>query len=266
MLIEWGQEPLPFIKKYSVNSNIKDVVTQIKETLKLKNNWAESLNSWSNAFSYLIDRAEQAGIFVVINGVVGNNPHRELNINEFRGFVLCDEIAPFVFINNKDFISAKIFTLIHEIVHLFIGKSASFDLRGLQSADNETEKFCDLCSAEFLVPSSKIENIKEINFEDLARRFKVSQIVIARRLLDTGKINREDFLQFYNEYTHKEYKSIKSQGGDFYNTIIRRYGKRFLEIIGVGVESGSISYRDAYRLIGVKPSTFDRLKQEVLPH
>ena len=233
----------------------------------MQDNWAKFINTWSEAFNSLIHKAEKAGIFVAVNGVVGNDTHRNLDVDEFRGFVLCDKIAPFIFINNQDAISAKIFTLIHEMVHLFIGESASFDLRNLQSADNEIERFCDKCSAEFLVPTSEIERVKQIDIdiENLAHQFKVSQIVIARRLLDINKISKEQFFDFYKEHIQKERKKMASnQGGDFYNTAIRRYGRKFIEIISIGVESGIIQYRDAYQLTRLKPTTFEKIKQEVL--
>lgn len=264
ILIDWGHEPLSFIGKYNIRSNINNVNDELRNILRLKDNWAESIETWNDAFNLLIQRAEDAGIFVVVNGIVGNNTQRKLDVNEFRGFVLCDKIAPFIFINNQDAISAKIFTLIHEIVHLLIGKSASFDLRNLQSADNEIEKFCDKCTADFLVPTSEIKQIKEVDFDRLARQFKVSQIVIARRLLDINKINKNQFLTFYNDYIQKEHIKTESKGGDFYRTAIRRYGRKFIELVSLGVEAGSIFYRDAYHLTRLKPTTFDRLKQEVL--
>jgi len=267
ILIDWGHEPLPFIEKYNIKSDINDIVIELKHVLELQDNWAKFINTWSEAFNSLIHKAEKAGIFVAVNGVVGNDTHRNLDVDEFRGFVLCDKIAPLIFINNQDAISAKIFTLIHEIVHLFIGESASFDLRNLQSADNEIERFCDKCSAEFLVPTSEIERVKQIDIdiENLAHQFKVSQIVIARRLLDINKISKEQFFDFYKEHIQRERKKMASnQGGDFYNTAIRRYGRKFIEIISIGVESGIIQYRDAYQLTRLKPTTFEKIKQEVL--
>lgn len=80
------------------------------------------------------------GVFVVMNGVVNNNNKRKLDVTEFRGFVLHDEYAPFVFINNNDAVSGKIFTLIHEIARILLGKTASFDLRHLQPADDDIIK------------------------------------------------------------------------------------------------------------------------------
>lgn len=258
LLIEWGNKPLPFAGKYNIHSDIDVIVSEIHQILELGNNWASQQFSWNDAFKFLVEKFENAGIFVVINGIVGNNTHRKLDISEFRGFVLYDEIAPFVFINNNDAISGKIFTLIHELVHILIGQSASFDLRDLQSANNEIEQFCDKCTAEFLVPEESIKDIKNIDsnsYEILAKQFKVSQIVIARRLLDIGKISKDEFYEFYNKHINSEFKVSKSSGGDFYNTAQYRYGKRFLNIIRNALEHNKIFYRDVFRLLGLKPQT-----------
>ncbi len=263
ILIDWGQERLPYAGIFNIDTDVKLVVDKIKEILVLKSNWAEERINWSDALKFLIEKIENAGVFVVINGVVGNNTHRKLNVNEFRGFVLYDDIAPFVFINNNDFVSAKIFTLIHELVHILIGQSASFDFRYLQSADAQTEKFCDTCTAEFLVPTSEIQNISEINYDVLAKRFKVSQLVIARRLLDTQKITTEEFLDFYNKYRELETKKSKTKSGDFYNTINYRYGKKFLELLHYAVQNNQILYRDCYKLLSLKPSTSEKILKRV---
>lgn len=264
ILLDLGHQPLPFAGKFDIKKDIKIVINEIKKILKLKENWAELKISWADAFKFLIEKFEEAGIFIVINGIVGNNTHRKLDVNEFRGFVLYDNIAPFVFVNNNDFISAKIFTLIHELVHILIGQSASFDLRDLQSSDNPIEQFCDKCTAEFLVPAEKIKEIKQANYENLAKQFKVSQLVIARRLLDIGKITKDEFFDFYNDYKNKEFTKRSSEGGDFYNTANLRYGKRFLEILSASVKSGKMFYRDFYRLLNLKPSTADNILNRVL--
>ncbi|MCA1931983.1 MAG: ImmA/IrrE family metallo-endopeptidase [Calditerrivibrio sp.] len=267
ILLEWGHEPLPFAGIYNINTDIQTVADKITEILKLKNNWAEERINWNEAFKFLVDRFEEAGIFVVINGIVRNNTHRKLDVGEFRGFVLYDNIAPFVFINNNDFVSAKIFTLIHELVHILIGKSASFDLRDMQSANVPEEKFCDRCTAEFLVPSKElmdIKNIEEDTYENLAKKYKVSKIVIARRLLDIGKINKDTFLNFYKNYSNQEIVKSKSQDGNFYNTIQYRYGYKFLEILKYAISNNQILYRDFYCMLSLKAETAEKILKDVI--
>lgn len=261
ILLEWGQEKLPFCGKYKDNYTIEGVIEELKRIFEIENNWASRKSTWTEALNYLIEKAEEKGIIVLRNGIVGNNTHRKLNINEFRGFVLYEEIAPVIFINNNDSISAKIFTLIHEIVHILIGQSSSFDLRNLQSANNEIEQYCDKCTAEFLVPAKEIINIytQKTDLEELARYFKVSQIVILRRLLDTSIITQQEFYSQLKDLYEKELKIPQSPGGDFYHTIYNRLSKRFIYILNNAVKSNTIQYRDALRITNLSAKTYDTL-------
>ncbi len=262
ILEEWGHSTLHFAGKYNKKYNKKEIINEMKLLLNLKEGWASQFKTWYEAFKYLTEKLEELGIFVVINGVVGNNTHRSLDVNEFRGFVLYDHLAPFIFVNNNDFISAKIFTLIHEFVHILIGESASFDLKNLIPANNHIEKFCNECTAEFLVPENELKNIKiqdPIDFEVIAKQFKVSQIVIARRLLDIGYINQERFIEFYNDYKNKIYKRKESKGDNFYKIAEYRYSKRFLNILKYALESETIFLRDLYQLLDLNQKTIEKL-------
>jgi len=266
ILLDWGQEKLPFCGKYKDNYDIARVIEELKKIFEIEHNWASNKSTWTEVLNYLIEKAEDKGIFVIRNGVVGNNTRRKLNVDEFRGFVLYDEIAPVVFINNNDAISAKIFTLIHEVVHILIGQSASFDLRNLQSANNEIEQFCDKCTAEFLVPEKEIRNIhtQKKDLEELARHFKVSQIVILRRLLDTSLITQQEFYNQWKKLYKIENKTTQSSGGNFYHTIYNRLGKRFLYVLNNAVKNNTILFRDALRITNLSPKTYDNLLKSII--
>ena len=260
LLIDLRGEKLPFTNSLTIDSPIEMAVSKIYSLLELSGYWAKNVPTWTEALHLLITRAEQAGIFVVLNGIVNNNTKRKLDLSEFRGFVLYDDFAPFVFVNNNDVISGKIFTLIHEIAHILVGKSASFDLRQLQPASDNTEVYCDKVAAEFLVPKNLlIPQIQKFgaDYQALARVFKVSQIVIARRLLDLNQITRKEFLIFYDEYIKRERKLAISTGGNFYHTAPYRISKRFFDLILTSVKQNKILYMDAFRLTGLKPKSFD---------
>lgn len=232
--LQTGNEPLDFVGTVSLEDDINDVSAKIKNRLGLKENWAAVFNTWQHAFNYFKEAVEEIGIFVIINGIVGNNTRRKLDVQEFRGFVITDKLAPFVFINGQDARAAQIFTLAHELVHVWLGKSAIFDLRELLPADDKTEQFCDRVAAEFLVPQNAIRDIWETykddedKYQKLAKHFKVSELVIARRALDINLINKEQFLNFYKYYLNKE--RIKYKGGDFYLVQLQRVGKNLVKL------------------------------------
>jgi len=169
-------------------------------------------------------------------------------------------MAPFMFINNSDGKAAQMFTIVHELAHIWTGQSAGFDFRKLEAANDPNERLCDKIAAEFLVPQLAFNEAWNSNpsIKTVARLFKVSEIVIARRALDLGKITKPDFWEFYDEYTNREFvrKESQSSGGDFYATTRKRLGLAFSAHINNAVKSGKLLYRDAYKLTSLKGDTF----------
>lgn len=256
---------LPFVGSITLNTSIKSAAQKVRNLLNVSVHWSESdlITDWESAFKFLKNAVEDAGIFVSVNGVVNNENLRKLKVDEFRGFVLQDKYAPFIFINNNDFVTGKIFTIIHEVVHILLGKSASFENRELIPANSDIERFCDAVTAEFLVPESLLNDQIErvgINFQLLAREFRVSRMVIARRLYDLGQITKPQFTEAYNSFksTNSEKKITDSDGGNFYYTTQYRLGKSFFNLIYSAVKQNKILYRDAFRITSLTPKTFDK--------
>ncbi len=253
-------QELPFVGKFANSNDIKSIVSDIRETLKLNENWASELKTWQEALNHLSNQIENVGIITVFNGIVENNTRRKIPVEECRGFILVDSIAPFMFVNNSDSKAAQMFTLVHELAHIWTGHSAGFDFRKLQPADDPIERICDQVAAEFLVPENTFNEVwnKNPNMKTVARFFKVSEIVIARRALDTGKLSKEQFFAFYNAYTQREFakKENQSAGGDFYATTKKRLSLTFASHVNNAVKSGQLLYRDAYKLTSLKGDTF----------
>ncbi len=255
-----GFETLCFVGKFRNKANVKAIVADIRSVLNLPENWASQFRTWQEAQDHLVLHIEDKGIITVFNGVLENNVHRKIPVDECRGFVLVDEMAPFMFINNADWKSAQMFTIAHELAHIWTGHSAGFDFRKLQAADDPIEKLCDQVAAEFLVPKSSFNEVWSHNpdIKYASRFFKVSEIVIARRALDTGKLSKKQFFAFYKEYANKEFSKIEHQssGGNFYATTRKRLSLAFASHINNAVKSGNLLYRDAYKLTSLKGDTF----------
>ncbi|MFC7348704.1 ImmA/IrrE family metallo-endopeptidase [Chryseobacterium zhengzhouense] len=259
---------LDFVGKFSIKDKYIDIVNDIRNVLKLELDWASKHNKWEEALDYLTIKIEEAGIIVTYNGIVGNNTHRVIDVNECRGFVLVNKKAPFLFINSADAKAAQMFTIIHELAHVWLGKSAGFDNANLLPADDPLELLCDKVAAELLVP--EIYFIKKWetsqNFIYLSRIFKVSPIVISRRALDLKLISFHQFIQFYNKYMNeiKEKKDRQSSGGDFYATTKKRISLRFAAFVNNAVKENKLLYRDAYRLTNMKGETYNKFINEYL--
>jgi Zn-dependent peptidase ImmA (M78 family) len=260
-------EKLDYVGSITVDADIKDVAIEIKNVLNLSDDWASECSTWESALRELHRVVDRSGIFVTVNSLVGNNTHRKLNVHEFRGFVLIDDYAPFIFVNGADTKAAQMFTFAHELAHIWLGKSAVFDLEQMLPANDRAERFCNAVAAEFLVPESELHKYwsdashDDNPYEWLARIFRVSQLVIARRLLDLNYINKTNFIEFYNDFietiTNMNLQSgDRKSGGNFYNSSNFRIGIEFFSRIHCAVSEGKMLYRDAYQLTGLKAHSF----------
>ena len=268
-LIETGEEPLAFVGTVTLASSRVDAANNIRRTLGVDNGWASTHPTWSAALVGLRRAVEEIGVLVVVNGIVENNTRQKLDPEEFRGFVLCDDYAPLIFINGADFTSAQMFTLAHELAHLWLGTDGVFNLVDLQPYDDDVERFCNEVAAEVLIPGDELDgcwpSVAESAepFQALARRFKVSPLVAARRVLDRKLIARDDFYGFLGQYETDERRrsAQQSSGGNFYNAQRGRVGRRFGSAVIRAAREGRLLYRDAYRLTGLHGRSFDQFAQ-----
>jgi Zn-dependent peptidase ImmA (M78 family) len=256
----------------SVGETIATVTASIRETLSLSDNWAESTSSWEAALRLLTRQIENAGILIFANGIVGNNTHRALDADEFQGFVFVDNIAPLIFVNGADFKVAQMFTVAHELAHVWVGQSALFDLVATDPADIEVEKYCNAVAAEFLVPAEKLRacwprggSHADI-LQNLSRQFKVSAIVVARRAKDIGIISAQQFFAFYKAHMKAEHtrEESREKGGNFWNTQRSRLGRRFARAVITATQEGSLSYSGAYELTRLHGKSFDTYAEIVM--
>ena len=265
--IEVGAEKLEFVGSVERPRNFESLAQRIRQRLELDASWAESLSSWEGALQALRKAIERIGIIVFSNSVVGLNNHRPLDPEEFRGFVLCDPYAPVIFLNDADTKSARIFTLTHELVHVWLGEDGVFNLENMLPAADERERFCNQVAAEFLIPGYKLTDrwqeaaATSKPFHTIGGWFKVSPVVAARRALDLHLISKPEFFQFYERdradwLKRKQDARKKKSGGNFYATQNMRLGRRFSVAVVRAAREGRILYQDAYRLTGLKGDTF----------
>ena len=284
-LLESGANPLEFVGSSKIDDDPIDVANKIRTRLGLARDWTAEHNVWKSAQKHLQEKIEESRIFLSISSMVQHNTSRLLNSEEFRGFVLVDDYAPFVFVNSSDVGGARMFTLAHELAHIWLGKSASFDLRRLTSNPNtELEFACNRIAAEFLVPTeelllywSRFAKSHKGPYAAISSYFKVSTIVAARRALDTKCILQNDFDEFYDGYIQdvrkKQQESKKQQqlkrkqgkkdGPSFYVTALPRIGRKFMQTVCTAVGERKLLYREAYSLTGLPSEAFDTIRSNV---
>lgn len=226
-------------------------------TIGLDAGWQEALPTKERAFQQLRDCVEEAGVVLFVNGIVGNDTHRPLDLQEFRGFALADDYAPLIFINGVDATAGKIFTLVHELVHLFLGRD------GL---DDGTEAFCNEMAASFLVPETRFADAwrqKPQDFEGLERTFKVSRLVLYRVALTRQYILKKQYDALVKTYEEEMPRRKRhGGGGDFYKVLPNRIGRSFSRYVFSAVQEGALLYREAYRLLGIHGNSFQHAMQE----
>ncbi|KKZ13391.1 MAG: DNA-binding protein, partial [Candidatus Synechococcus spongiarum 15L] len=237
----------------------------MRRVLGLEDGWTSLAPTWTAAVGTLRSTIEKLGIMAVINGVVGNNTRRKLDVGEFRGFALSDPYAPLIFVNGADAKSAQMFTLAHELAHLWLGDVGEglSGFQGLQPDGGDVERFCDQAAAEFLVPDMELRDAWQgiaatgTAFEKLARRFKVSPVVIGRRAMDLDLVDPEKFFSFYRNYMKRERQEQQpGTGGNFYHNQNTRVGQLFASHVTRAAQEGRIGFKEAYDLTGLNGGTF----------
>ena len=263
--LECDAEPIGFVGSAKLSDDPSGIGREMRRALGLSEGWAAAVRTWQDAVRELRTAIELTGVMAVINGVVGNNTHRRLSVSEFRGFSLCDSHAPLIFVNGADAKSAQMFTLAHELAHLWLGSDGEglSGFEALSPGGDAVEEFCDKAGAEFLLPArelidwwGEVKREKE-PFRSIARSFKVSPIVAGRRALDLRLIDPETFFDFYNEYTASERRPTEGGGGgDFYNNQNTRVGQAFAAEVIRAAKSGRLTFREAYSLTGLRGGSF----------
>ncbi len=262
-LVENEAEPLVFSASARLADDPVAVGREMRRTLGLDEGWAAGVRSWQDAVNELRRAIERLGVMAVINGIVGNNTHRRLSVAEFRGFALTDRYAPLIFVNGADAKSAQMFTLAHELAHIWLGEGGLSGFENLLPGGTEVEDWCNRAAAEFLVPSRELRERwiqvrrEQHPFEALGRSFKVSPVVAARRAMDLKLIERSAFFKFYGRYIDREHRGgATPSGGNFYNTQNARVGKLFAAHVMGAAMGGEIGFREAYELTGLRGGTF----------
>ncbi len=253
-----GEASLTFIGSETMASGVERTASRIRDVLALDPAAQAAVPTWTEALRRLIDAADSLGVLVMVNGVVGNNTHRSLDPDEFRGFALVDDLAPLVFINGADTKAAQMFTLAHELAHLWLGESALSDSAPNTVPTHSVEAWCNQVAAEFLVPLSLLRNEYRAS-EDLAvalarlaRRFKVSTLVILRRIHDMGALGDGPFRSAYQAELGRLQALAGTGGGSFFPTLRTRVGRRFGHALVTSTLGGRTSFTVSYRLLGIK--------------
>lgn len=256
-----------YVASLKNENNIQHITGVLRNDLGLAQDWYNNFNDIRLAFNYIRQLLTYNGVVVLMNGCVGQNTHRKLNLNEFRAFAMVDEFAPLIFINANDSWSGRLFSLLHEAVHIWLGKNDLFN--SFQSTEKPEEILCNAVAAEILVPTDKFLHYWELSEEqevnekvyNIAKKFCCSKIVVARKALDNDKISQRDYDSIVKQVMEKFWasKQGKTSGGDFYKNLASKLDRGLVTALVYSINSGKTSYTEAYRLTATNSKTFSEL-------
>ncbi len=266
-LRESRAEPVRYVAKRSGSNHMDDIATDIRVALRLGSPSYQRPTSVDGVLREMVQRVESLRINVLRSGIVGQNTHRPLDVGEFRGFCLSDEFAPFIFINSADAQVAQVFTLLHELAHIWRGDSGVSG--GVDQSSLSIETLCNRVAAEVLVPSYEFDAVWNGDLSategvrTASRHFRISRYVIAIKAFESRRISREELDELLDEYEREGRRGTSSPGGDYYRTLIARNGRSFTERVIGAVGRQDVLIREAASLLDAKPGQLDRIGREL---
>lgn len=259
-------EPNPYVGRFSLNGSADSVVEDMRTQLGVANH--PTRGKWDDYYRDLIHRIESLGILVMRQGSLGHHT-RPLRVEEFRGFAIVDDYAPIIFINHSDALGARLFTLIHELCHIWIGQSGISD--GNADAHRQEEVLCNAVAAEFLVPAEEFRELWQLDLEQwednlppLEAHFHVSTWALARRALTLNFISPEQYGRYIADQ-RAQYKKREGNGGPtFYQTKKAQISRPFSRAVVGEALSGQLLLREAGELLGgIKPGKIETFAKEL---
>ncbi len=267
---EWNYDTISIVGSLKGITDISVIADTIRKDLGLNIEWYKDCGNPSEAFNKVRGLLEECGIVVMMNGIVGKNTHRALDVNEFRAFAMVNEWAPLIFINGADSAGGRLFSLFHELVHLWIGENDLYnDTKYSANGIKTIEVTCNAVAGALMVPKTVFlekwnnntnDDIHE-KIKELARMFRCSSSVIARRALDNKKIDQNVYNMVIADAieAYIQTKQEKSSGGDYYRVARSKLDGVFVRALCESVNSGRTSFTEAYRLTNTTSKTFSEV-------
>lgn len=267
-----GSAPLPFVGRFSPTDSERLIADDIRSTIAVED--ARSVSAtWDDFMRGLARNAEKAGILVLRSGVVGNNNHRPLDVAEFRGFSISDSLAPLVFVNARDFRSAQIFTLAHELAHIWLGQGGlSNPDYELALRDSDVERSCNRIAGETLVPEETLQPRWSTSsapilerVRQLAKGYKVSAMAVLIKARDHQLVSSVEYSEAFASLRKDASNSQlpTEPGGNFHNTLLARNGSALTEAVILSADHGSLMLSEAADLLGVKVKTLGGIAERL---
>lgn len=251
----------PFEFKGDVTEGAHVIARRIRRDLGVSISDQLTLREPRLGFNFWRQRLEHAGVLVFQSS--------SIDVGDMRGYSIFEDVLPVIVVNRKDAESARIFTLIHELVHLYLRASGLCDLEArtdIPPEEQRLEQFCNEVAANALVPIEHFTSHSIVADNDsntwsddqisaLARDYCVSREMIARRLVEVGRATQVFYRDKREQYLD-EYEAVKAKKkGGFVppaTDVISKGGRVLPDLIIRSLKSRRINSSQASELLGVK--------------
>jgi Zn-dependent peptidase ImmA (M78 family)/transcriptional regulator with XRE-family HTH domain len=208
-------------------------------------------------------------------------------IEEMRGFSVPTDLLPVVVLNGADAARGRMFTLLHEFMHVLLGAEGLCDLHTVRSgreADDEIEIFCNQAAAAALMPADSFANEHvlqspprdgrwaETTLEGLSERYSVSQEAVLRRLYALGLTSWDylhektaEFRLAYAEAREEKRRRHREKAGgpSYYRMKVRDLGRAYIGLALDAYHRREITGPDLFEFLEIKVSQISKLEEEL---
>jgi Zn-dependent peptidase ImmA (M78 family) len=273
---ESGEKPLPFVGSFTLSSSPQQVAKSILSQLEIN----PSFYSTDSPIREWISKAEQRGIFISRTSFI--HTRMKIDSEELQGFTIADSYAPFVFINSGDWDAPQLFTLVHELAHIWIAQSGISNatdslLRG-KDKFHPVELFCNEVAANALMPAELMRALPKNTFQSgsavfkIAKTIGISSFAFLVRALELNLISLDkyrelknsadaDFKEFLRkEAARKERQKDKDGGPNPYLLLLNKNGRLFTQVVLDAFRSGSLPPAQASNLLKTKVTSFSKFE------
>ncbi len=265
-LSENGGEECEVVGRGKGSDSVDAIVTDMRQCMGIPPH--PTRGTWEDYYRGLVKQVESLGILVMRLPHLGSH-HRRFKVEEFRGFAMVDKVAPLIFVNHADAPGARLFTLIHELCHVWLGESGVSD--GDANTQNRIEVLCNAVAAEFLVPEGEFKQnwnqeaeYWQENLRPLEAHFHVSTWALARRAMTLGFITKSEYLQYIaSEKKAHEDREREGGGGGYYKNQKAWLSDRFSFAVSSQALNGQIMLREAGHLLGMNPANLMKFAKEI---
>ncbi|ADB42129.1 XRE family transcriptional regulator [Spirosoma linguale] len=275
---ENGEAPLPFVGKFSIRDSSDTVAADILKTLEIRSPYYQT----SNPVKEWVDKAEAKGVFISRSSFI--HSRMKFDSDEIKGFAIADEYAPFIFVNTEDWKAPQLFTLVHELAHIWIGQSgvsneSDLELK-LKHQIHQVEAFCNEVAAAALMQNESMNRLNRNVFKSqvelftTAKNWGVSSFALLVRALHMNLISTQEYNNSkaqadsaYKQYLVREEAKRESQkkdtdgGPSYYQLQLNKVSPHFTRFVLEAYRSGMIPPTQASSLLNVKTNNFPKLEK-----